>query len=215
MKGERRLALLIELLRSGAASGNARISTGELARSLGISQQSASRWLGEAEKNGDIGHSDRGIRLTKSGLMELGRVSMILKSGLEGSDSIEFRGKVSAGVGDGRYYLGMKEYAMQFEEKLGIRPFPGTLNIHLSERQDRSMLRGMSGTEISGFRRDGRRLGAITCFGARLRGLRCFVSLPERSHYGPDVIEVISEHDLRRKLKLKDGDEVKVKVAMG
>ena len=42
--------------------------------------------------------------------------------------------------------------------------------------------------------------------------VECAVILPERSHYGTEVLEIISDHDLREKLSLSDGDNVKVEV---
>jgi CTP-dependent riboflavin kinase len=35
-----------------------------------------------------------------------------------------------------------------------------------------------------------------------------------RSHYGSDVVEIVSKENLRKKLKLKDGDNIKLRITI-
>mgnify|MGYP001026405041 CR=1 FL=1 len=66
---------------------------------------------------------------------------------------------------------------------------------------------------IVGFKTENRSFGPVKCAPATVNeSVRAGVVLALRSHYGPDVIELVSEENLRRRLKLKDGDTVRVKV---
>ncbi|MCK5309972.1 MAG: DUF120 domain-containing protein, partial [Thermoplasmata archaeon] len=41
----------------------------------------------------------------------------------------------------------------------------------------------------------------------------CAIIIPDRSHH-TDVLEIISAGQLRKKLKLKDGDSIQVKIEL-
>lgn len=46
---------------------------------------------------------------------------------------IIFRGKVIQGIGGGKNYLDSAQVKRQIEEKLGFKPYPGTMNVRLSK----------------------------------------------------------------------------------
>jgi len=120
------------------------------------------------------------------------------------------RGKVVAGKGEGKKYLSKKEYIKQFEEALSFIPFSGTLNL-LVEGEDQKrfhILRRKRGIKILGFEENGEKFGAVRCFVCQVNGkVRGAVVVPEKSHY-KDVVEIISDRNLRKTLSLSDGDEV-------
>ena len=127
------------------------------------------------------------------------------------------RGQATSGMRDGKYYLGLDEYVREIKSRLGFSPYPGTLNIRLDApegTQCKERLSAMEGIEIPGFRKGGRMFGSIRCFSCLVSGVEGAVLIPERSHYGFEVLEVISPHNLRKKLKLKDGDGVEVKIGV-
>jgi len=128
---------------------------------------------------------------------------------------IVLSGRVVSGLGEGQYYTNLEGYRTQFKEKLGINPYPGTLNIKLDEKSLplRSMFE-LGGIHIEGFKTEDRTFGEARCYPATIEGLRCGLVLPQRSHHGDDIIEVISPYYLREKLGLKDGSEVKVEVQL-
>ena len=70
----------------------------------------------------------------------------------------------------------------------------------------------MNGIEVEGFKMNNRIFGSIKCFKSKINGIDSSVIIPERSHYGSDILEVISPFDLRKKLKLKNGNDVVVEV---
>ena len=211
---------LIELLLIGAKERPVLITTGQLAKRLGKSQQAASKHLLELEKLGYIErmHSRAGqeIRLTEKGVNAVATLYLLLRSRLEEAPNIfEFRGSVFTGLGEGAYYMSLKGYRVQFQEKLGFDPYPGTLNLRLvspSYRKQMEVLRRMNGIKIEGFTDGLRTYGSLKCFPALIEDVRGAVLSIERTHYDSSVLEVIAPVRLRDVLNLKDGDMVTVKV---
>ena len=213
------LNLLIYLGKRGALDRPVTFTTSRMGSDLGISQQSVSRWLITLEDGGLVSRKEGirsyMVRITPKGkrMMEDRRreLSMILAE----SGRIEIHGKVSTGLQDGKYYIGLNEYSESIRSKLGFKPFPGTLNIKLNDIDDtecKEKLCAMEGIVIGGFRRGERIFGSIRCFGCRVNGIEGAIVIPERSHYGFDVMEIISPFNLREKLHLADGSDVKVEV---
>jgi riboflavin kinase len=117
---------------------------------------------------------------------------------------------VFSGKGDGAMFITLPWVTKQIKEKLGFVPFPGTLNLKLTEnsRKTREVLDRSSGIEILpalGYR-NGR------FFRAKLRGLDCAIVVPDVLGYPKDIIEVIASENLRRLLQLTDGSKVEVQV---
>lgn len=117
------------------------------------------------------------------------------------------KGKITAGQGEGQYYISREVYRNQFIQKLGIDPFPGTLNLLISDffREDE-----VKSVKIEGFVDENRTFGGCICFFAHISGIKCAIVRPERTSYPPNLIEIIAPVNLRNALKLSDGDEVTV-----
>lgn len=207
------LDLLLLLFEKGAGENAVKISTGELAGLLGISQQSASRWLGELEDEGLVERAGWKTAIAGKGLEELKNVLGVLKKEFEesGKKKLVFEGVVFSGMRDGQYYLSLEGYKKQFEEKLGFTPFPGTLNLKANSKNARAGL--SKGIVVEGFAEGERIFGKIFVFPARINGkIKGALIVPERTHYGGDVLEIVAKENLREKLKVKDGDSVKVEL---
>lgn len=123
-------------------------------------------------------------------------------------------GTVVSGLGEGGFYMSLEGYVKQFIEKLGFKPYPGTLNIALKPEyvKYRLYLDMLPGIYIQGFSNGSRTYGSVKCFKATVNGVPSAVLLIERTHHGPNIIEVISQYKLRDVLGLKDGDEVEILV---
>ncbi|WEU40769.1 MAG: CTP-dependent riboflavin kinase [Candidatus Odinarchaeum yellowstonii] len=213
--------LLLVLLSIAELGNGAFTSTTILSGRIGVSQQSASRYLKLLEKEGLISRkiTRRGqvVTLTKAGLDELRGIYNRLKVIFgEVTPLYVIKGVVFTGFGEGSYYMSKKGYLEQFEKQLGFKPFPGTLNIKLIDENDikaKRELQGMPGKLIKSFKEDDRIFGDVKCFPALINGkVEGAVILIKRTHYGDDVLEVISKFNLREKLSLKDGDIVKLTV---
>jgi len=157
------------------------------------------------------------VRLTDTGLRAAGSFYTDLKGALERPPGqLDFRGTVFTGFGEGGYYVSLGGYAKPFVEALGFRPFPGTLNLRLSNEsmiEQRRRLEFLKGVEVAGFRDRTRTYGPVKCFKALIGGKsRGAVLAIERTHYDSSVLEVISPVNLRKTLRLEDGDECSVTV---
>jgi riboflavin kinase len=128
-------------------------------------------------------------------------------STLEGAPARTMRGKVSAGRGEGQYYISNDGYKRQFIEILGFEPFPGTLNIKM---ESPFVPPEQKAIRIKGFQDANRTFGECRCYKIKLNGIGAAVVRPERSDYPDDLIEVIAPVNLRKALVLEDGDQVEV-----
>ncbi|MEM3567688.1 MAG: DUF120 domain-containing protein, partial [Thermoplasmata archaeon] len=101
----------------------------------------------------------------------------------------------------------------QIFEIFGFKPFPGTLNLKVEKECLSSflMLKERQGILLRGFSERDRTYGSVKCFRATIQELMCLVVIPERTHH-TDIMEVVSKHNLRNLLNLRDGDRVIVRV---
>lgn len=212
------LPILLELVRAGAHKTPYQLTTGEFARRLGVSQPTAARKLAALQRRGliarELGPRGQKVRLTSAGLATLRSVHKELDAILgEKPRVIELSGQVVSGVGEGSYYVGQEGYREQFKREFGFDPYLGTLDLKLDKAsmELRATLLELPSKQIGGFSTPERTFGAVKCFPATLRGTKAVVVLPSRSHYS-DVIELIASRNLRKSLKLSDGNAVKVEV---
>jgi riboflavin kinase len=130
--------------------------------------------------------------------------------------SIIIVGEVFTGLGEGAYYTTREGYRKQFIEQLGFDPYPGTLNLKLTTDYDikaRSELEMYPSLIISGFKDELRIFGPVKCFRALINNkIEGAIVSAIRSHYNSSVVEVIAPVYLREKLKLKDGNKVRVEI---
>lgn len=208
LKALKTLALL------GALNSRIPVTSEELGKRMGISQQSASRMLRALENGGYIDMS-RGrktwVRIIAGGRDALMREYADYQAIFNNSGSV-IRGKVESGMGEGRYYLSRSRYAAQIKEMFGFDAYPGTLNIRLDYSE---MVRYRGFVEramtIKGFSSEGRTFGDVSALPAEMGGIKCVVLSPKRSHYS-DTVEVAAPVRLREALKLHDGDEVEISI---
>ncbi len=214
---------LFEIALLGGCERPIEVSSIQLADRLGISQQTAARRLQNLERKGlivrDVTAKGQQVKITKEGEKKLFEVYVGLKRVFEEEpQTVRMRGEVFSGMGEGRYYVSIEGYRKRFEEKLGFTPYPGTLNLRLKSYYDiqaRKLLEAYPGIVIEEFEEGGRTFGRVKCFKALVEEkIEGSVLLINRTHYGENVIEVISPVFLREVLKLRDGDLVTVDVML-
>ncbi len=212
---------LYELLGLGAANGPVKVSTTELSRVVGGSQQSASMHLRLLERMGLVSRRAAAdgslIRITDDGLKLLSEVLSVLKRHLEegGSESFVFEGSVFSGMYQGAYYMGQRGYRDQIKERLGFDPYPGTLNLRLEEGDigQRRRLEMAPAVVLDGFRGRKRAFGGARCYPLVVNGeVDGALIVADRTSYDLTVMEVIAPINLRERFKLKDGDRVTVSI---
>ena len=216
------LYMLLKLADMGAYRRTAKVSTEYLAGKLGISQQTASRYLIELEHRGWIQRNvtpEGGlIKIDDAGTKELQKLYSNLKFLIEKAypPSVTLEGAVFTGLGEGAYYISKESYRKQFAEKLGFDPYPGTLNLKLTADYDiktRMELDAYPAVEVAGFQNQDRTFGLVKCYPATIDNkVKGALVTALRSHYDVSVLEIIASVCLRRHLNLKDGNKVKVEI---
>jgi riboflavin kinase, archaea type len=218
----RDLFTLLKLAEMGAHRRTAKISTEFLAEKLGISQQTASRYLIELERKGwikrNITHDGCLIKIDAAGNTELQKLHSNLKLLMEATypPSITLEGTVFTGLGEGAYYITKEHYRKQFVEKIGFDPYPGTLNVKLTSDYDikaRMELDSFPAVEVEGFKNGERTFGVVKCYPVMIENkVKGAIITAMRSHYDVSVLEIIAPVCLRKQLNLRDGNKVKVEV---
>jgi riboflavin kinase len=214
------------LLKLGKGSTCAEITTTELGNFINRSQQSASKYLVDLEKAGLLERSKAGqkfrILITEKGVDEVLNLHQTIKSSIEVLDrsGLQLDGKVVSGMGEGAYYMSLDGYQTQFSEKLGYKPYPGTLNLKLLSQSTismRSIMDSYPSIFIRGFTDSSRSYGWVKCYPAILNNGamdKAAVIVLERTHYDKSILEVIAPVCVKETLGIRNGDDVKVFVNM-
>ena len=201
------------------------ISSINLSKNLGVSQQSASRYLIELVERGYLERRlaqggqvvtvlNKGIAILRT---EFSEYSLIFGTQKE----IEMKGILETGLGEGGYYISKKGYMSQFQKKLKWKHYEGTFNLRLNDDEVPKIeaMKAAEGILIEGFEQEGRTFGKAWVFKCSLKNdneivNECAIISPKRTHYRR-VVEVISPIFLRDKLKANDGDMFTIKVDLG
>ncbi len=207
----KKLALL------GAHNKPMQLSSAEFALYIESSQQTAARRLKNLEDEKLIERrilaDGQLISITEEGLSVLQKELNDYQQILSGNEAVKIlNGRVITGLGEGQYYISLEGYRMQFRQKLGFDPFPGTLNIKLDQPSVELRKRIRAGIKISGFKTQNRTFGNGSCFNVRISDINGAVIIPERTHYPEDIIEIIAPVNLRQYLNVVDGSTVAVEV---
>ena len=209
------LNMLKEIALLGAIKNKIEISSIELANQLNTSQQTASRYLLELDKEGlitrELGIKKQLIQITELGKSILQEEHTQYQKIFELTNRIYISGKVISGIGEGRYYTEQVDYLKQFQDKLKFKPYPGTLNIEIKhiEKNKIRLLKKYDAIIIDEFKSNNRTFGSVRCFNAKIENIKGAIVLPLRSHYS-NILEFISPYYLRGELNLKDGDIVNI-----
>ncbi|MBR3155849.1 MAG: CTP-dependent riboflavin kinase, partial [Methanobrevibacter sp.] len=114
-------------------------------------------------------------------------------------------GEVTAGMGKAEFFLSQEFYTNEFKKNLGFIPFPGTLNVKVSEEHldEINQIRDNCENIIEpdeGF-------GAVKYVEAKINGIiDGAIVFPAKTTHKINYLEVISEKKLRDELNLNDGD---------
>ncbi|WP_425495444.1 DUF120 domain-containing protein [Natrinema halophilum] len=129
-----------------------------------------------------------------------------------------YQGSVTSGLGNGKEFVSLSGYQDQFVKKLGYEPFPGTLNMDLSEKsiERRPLLESRPAINIKGWSDGDREFGPVKCYPATIHSNQdswygtVHIVVPKRTDHDISQLEIISDVKLRSVLNLSDGDQVTV-----
>jgi len=112
------------------------------------------------------------------------------------------RGYVEGGLGEARHYTMLRPYATLFEDMLGCRPYPGTLNLRLdapSARAWQSILYEQGPCLVYAPRWAS--LSPIAVIEALIYGVEPALAVrPMASRHPPDILELIACRRLREEI---------------
>lgn len=208
------LRLLMHIAKKRGLFDNLKSSTSEIAGNLKVSQQTISRKLREMEVKGLVKRQvladglivsidDKGRDFLKNIFFDLRNIF---------TKKNELSGYVSSGIGEGRYYVALANYQKQFENKLNFRAYHGTLNLNVKKSDAMNFLNNLKPIIINGFRTKTRTFGSLTCYKIKINSMEGSIVIPERARHSEDITEIIAPVYLRGKLKLKDGDKLRLTV---
>jgi len=209
--------ILLKLAQLGALERYVNLTTRELGELLGTSQQSASLYLQNLEKEGLIKRVRRNrgtsVTITNEGLEALKNLYGMLRSILETSRVVDVKGSVSRGLGEGAYYLSQRQYIDQIRDLFGFEPFNGTLNIKLNPKDSPilDLLKQGPGIIVEGFVSGGRSFGTCICYPCSIGGKNGVIMVPNRTVH-TSTIEIVSDVKFRDELGLSDGDQVDIRI---
>jgi len=126
---------------------------------------------------------------------------------------LNLSGRVVTGQGDGANFTDLEWAQRQFIQKLGIHPFPGTLNLTIESPNDLRIwmeLRNSSGVQVVP---PDDRWCTARCYPVRVMNhAPGAIVYPEVAGYPEDQIEVIAALSLRQLFDLADGDLLALEV---
>ena len=198
------LSTFIQLLLLGAKNP-IELSTYDLAKSIDKTQQTASQHLLFLEKNNLIFRykidGNDVIKISDSGLDYLKSVNQQITSAFDENTSSIITGTLFSGLGEGAYYISLPGYKKQFISKLGFKPYPGTLNLKISDvlhKQFFDKLSKNDGILIEGFTDKKRTYRNVKCFPCTINSnIQGSIIVIERTHHDRFVIELIKNENLK------------------
>jgi len=222
--GHDELAVLKLLALDGGIGGQQKTSCSELADRLDASTQTASRRLQRLEDAGlvtrDTVSDGQWVAITDDGQRTLRNEYEEYRRIFESVSMVELTGTITSGMGEGRHYITLSGYMKQFRNRLGYEPFPGTLNVELTDPsvRRRGALESLDPVPIDGWETDERTYGPAVCYPATVAVedetyQTAHVIAPERTHHDEDQLEVIAPEKLRDELALEDGERVTVTIS--
>lgn len=103
-------------------------------------------------------------------------------------------------------------YQQIFDEKLGFRPFHGTLNLKVDKERREKFENSSDTIEITEVYEDGERLSDVDVTPCRIGEVECGLLKLEFTDHPDSVAEIIAPVELREKFNLEDGDKVTLKI---
>ena len=124
-------------------------------------------------------------------------------------------GRLATGIGQGKHFTQLDWAHQQFLDKLGIDPFPGTINLIVDDSESLRVWNRLKDTP--GIRiinpEDGPHNCDARCYPVSIQGqINGAIVVPEVAGYPPTQIEIIAATGVREALEIEDGDSLRLEI---
>lgn len=121
---------------------------------------------------------------------------------------MEIKGKIVSGTHKGSYFMSLEVYQVEFREKLGFLPFPGTLNLEVS-RENAESIHNL--TDKMGVITGKGKFGDVKFLKSQLNNeINGAILFPMKTQHSNNILEFVASENLRKSLQLEDGDEITI-----
>ena len=118
-------------------------------------------------------------------------------------------GKIVSGMGKGTFFMSQDFYKAQFQEKVHFTPFEGTLNLKIDSDSINSM-KTLPKNKFGLIHGEGK-FGDVKYIEANINNeINGAIVFPAKSEHDEDVLEFITDKNLRKQFQFMDGDEVTI-----
>ena len=122
---------------------------------------------------------------------------------------MDIKGIVTSGQGKGAYFMSLPIYKTQFEKQLNFSPFPGTLNIKISETEI-DTIQKIDENKLKIIEGEGN-FGDVLIIHATLNDeIKGAIVFPKKTTNKENILEFITSKNLKETTGIKDGDSVKI-----
>ncbi len=122
---------------------------------------------------------------------------------------ITVQGTISSGFGEAKYFTQLDWVVEEFSNKLGFLPYPGTLNVDITENEWKGLVRWFGrncGVTIAPM---DKACCSAVCFRAQINdSIGGAVIMPEITRHPAGKLETVAPVNIKDTLKLADGDVV-------
>ena len=118
-------------------------------------------------------------------------------------------GKIVSGAKQAAFFTQLDWVQKQCDQKIGFKPFPGTLNIEISDETVK-LLRSLRQEEIPELRAPDADSCSAKIIPVTIENIQAAIVIPDEKVrvHGINIIEIVSAVRLKDDLSLKDGDTV-------
>jgi riboflavin kinase len=124
-------------------------------------------------------------------------------------EDLVITGKIVSGAGQGAFFTQIDWVQRQCHEKLGLKPFPGTLNLEIPA-QDLPIIESLDRQKGIELISPDPKFCNAKAFAVSLREIRGAIIMPEEKVrvHPQNIIEIIAPMNIKAALDVKDGDHV-------
>lgn len=118
-------------------------------------------------------------------------------------------GKIVSGAGEGAFFTQIDWVQQQCDEKLGFKPFPGTLNLEIGP-DDLPLIASLDQKKGVELVSPDPKFCNARAFGVRLEKINAAIIMPEEKVriHAENIIEIIAPLSIKATLNVADGDSL-------